>query len=71
MCLLNSWQNLRAFRHLNFENPSRGSKVMDFFVTGPNFGPKIVIFGKFDDVTLIFEDGLGKKMDFWTKSAQL
>ena len=44
---------------------------MDFFVTGPNFGPKIVIFGKFDDVTLIFEDGLGKKMDFMTKSAQL
>ena len=61
MCLLNSWQNLRAFRHLNFENPSRGSKVMDFFINGPNFGPKIAIFGKFDNVTLIFEDGLGKK----------
>ena len=34
---------------------------MDFFVTCPNFGQKIVIFGKFYDVTLIFEDGLGKK----------
>ena len=45
---------------MNFENPSRGSKVMDFFVSGPNFGPKIVIFGKYEDVTLIFKDGLGK-----------
>ena len=37
----------------------------------PLFNPKNLIFGKFDEVTLIFEDGLSKKMDFWTKSAQL
>jgi len=30
MFLLNSGQNFRAFRHLNFETPSRGSKVMAF-----------------------------------------
>ena len=40
MFSLNSWQNLRAFRLLNFENPSRGSKVRDYLSWGPNFWPK-------------------------------
>ena len=31
------------------------------------FGQKIVIFGRFDDVTLIFEDGLSKKNGFLDK----
>ena len=33
----------------------------------PDFGPKIVIFGQFDDVTLIFEDGIAKKKKFEQK----
>ena len=55
---MDSLPNLRGFRQLFFENPSSGSKVMDFFVMDPNFCPKNVIFGQFDNVTLIFEDGI-------------
>ena len=44
-----------------------GFKSYGFFVSGPNFGPKILIFGKFDNVTLIFEDGLGQKFRFLDK----
>ena len=67
MFLLNSWQNLRGFRNLFFENPSRGLKVMNFLSWGLNFWPQNVIFGPFDNVTLIFEDGVGQKFGFWTK----
>ena len=40
---------------------------MDFFVTGPNFGPKIIIFSKIDDVTLFLKMGLVKKWIFGQK----
>ena len=70
MFLLNSWQNLRGFRNLFFENPSRGLKVMNFLSWGLNFWPQNVIFGPFDNVTLIFEDGVGQKFGFWTKKWQ-
>ena len=59
---------MRAFRLLNFENLSRGSKVRDYLSWGPNFGPKIlIIFGQFDNVTLIFEDGLDQKFRYFDK----
>ena len=52
-----------TFRQLFFENPSIGSKVIKKKLSGDqNFWPKIVIFGQieaFDNVTLIFEDGIG------------
>ena len=40
---------------------------MNFLSWGLNFWPKNVIFGQFDDDTLIFEDGVGKKIGIWTK----
>ena len=58
MFSLNSWQNLRAFRLLNFENPSQGAKVRDFLSWGQNLW---VFFYRYDNVTLIFEDGIGQK----------
>ena len=57
-----SGQNLGHSDCYFFENLSIGSKVMKIFVLIQIFGPKIVIFGRidgFDDVTLIFEDGIG------------
>ena len=67
MFLMNSWWNLRAFRLLNFENPSRGSKVRDFLSWGPIFGQKNQIFGGYDNVTLIFDDGIDQKLFFFDK----
>ena len=67
---MDSWPNLRGFRQLFFENQSSGSKVMDFLSWIQIFAKKNVIFGQFDDVTLIFKDGIGQKKLFLNKKCK-
>ena len=61
--LLNSWQIWRDFWKICQGLP----KLWIFSYGVETFGPKSVIFGYFDNVTLIFEDGICKKMDFIQK----
>ena len=53
-----------GFIQLFFENPSRGSKVMDFLSYGPNFGPNIYFW-------VIWKIESAIKLDFLTTSVQL
>ena len=49
----------------------KGFKSYGFFCHWSKFWPKNYNFQQNWWCYFIFEDGLGKKMDFWTKSAQL
>ena len=69
MFLMNSWWNLRAFRLLNFENPSRGSKVRDFLSWGPIFGQKINFLADMTMLLLSLMMESTKNLLFWPKVA--
>ena len=43
---------------------------MFFLSWGVNFWPKNVVFGQFDNVPLIFEDGISQKFGFLGKKCQ-